>query len=174
MWTETGGQRDTCSLPVPPLPPCSRDKTCWCPVAHKPGDQTQSYRGVKKNPKSPNFPPVFPVAYGPYTQLSWQEPETPKLSSPCHSLRQKWRSGSGPTLALSDTELAARALLAFPSCVMDFINSCSTNFDDPAPQTLLGTISLTLRVLGKLLGEFVQANRVLPQHVPSLPWLWLI
>lgn len=48
MWTETGGQRETCSLPVPRLPPCSRDKTCWCPVAHKPGDQTQSYRGVKK------------------------------------------------------------------------------------------------------------------------------
>lgn len=170
MCRETGGQRGTCSLPVPQLPPCSR---------HRPGGalllinleiKLSAAEALRKS-KWPDFPPVFPG--GPYTQHSWQGLEPPKLSSPQHSSRQKWRSGCDPTLAVSATH---RDGSQRPACLSHLCHGFhqllfykfwwSRSPDSPGDNK--SHLHSSRRAPGW------GCTSKLLQHMPSLPWLWLI
>lgn len=155
MWRETGGQRETCSLPVPQLPPCSSHRPDGALLPINLETKLRALEALTKKVSHQISHQCSLEGCGPYMQHCWQELDPSKLSNPHHSSRQKWRSGCGLTLALSVTH---RDLHVLPPCVTDFTIPCSSNVDDPAPQTLLETINLTLRALGELLGEFVQAE----------------
>ena len=79
-------------------------------------------RGYKERlfPMLPNFSPVSAVGYEPYIQHSWQEPETPKLSTSCpgtcHGCRERWRSGYGPTTITHPCTITPKEMAAGPVC----------------------------------------------------------
>lgn len=105
----------------------------------------------------PTSVPWWDVAPTPNTPDRGWSPQSFPVPSTVHG-RNGGLAVIPPLQCLPHTEMAASDRHVFPSCVMDFINSCSTNFGDLTPQTLLETINLTFTALGELLGEVVQAN----------------
>lgn len=105
----------------------------------------------------PTSVPWWDVAPTPNTPDRNWSPQSLPVPSPVQG-RNESLAVIPPLQCLLHMETAASDQHVFPTSVMDFINSCCTNFGDPAPQTLLETINLTLRALGEVLGEAVQAN----------------
>lgn len=152
--------RQRAALPVPQLPPCSWHRPGGAQLLMSLETKLRAVESLTKKKKVTKFPtnvPKWDVAPTPNTpDRVWSS-----QSFPVPSTIQGRNGGLAvvpPLHCLPHTEMAASDWHVFPTCVMDFINSCSTNFDDPAPQTLLETINLTLGALGVLLGEVVQAN----------------